>query len=114
MGKVPQLGPYNDHDLNQVWMIEYIKEKKLHELVHAQSTLVLESTFKSCKLVFGNWGTGQHYVVKHYENTSDPNIFVFRDKDNPNAYVYADRDGIIQLGEKKEDDPEIRWVLRIA
>ena len=111
---MPQLGPYNDHDLNQVWMIEYIKEKKLHELVHAQSTLVLESTMKSCKLVFGNWGTGQHYVVKHYENTSDPNVFVFRDRDNPNAYMYADRDGVIQLGEKKDDDPDIRWILRIA
>ncbi len=45
-------------------MIEYIKEKNLHEIVHALSTLVLETTLKSCKLVFGDWGAGQHYLIR--------------------------------------------------
>jgi hypothetical protein len=67
-------------------------------------------------LVFGNWGTGQHYIVKPYEvaNTTDPNTFTIRDKDYPNHFLYADRDGVVQMGEKKEDDPDIRWILRIA
>jgi hypothetical protein len=37
----PALGEPNDTNLNQVWMIEYIREKKLYELVHALSTLVV-------------------------------------------------------------------------
>lgn len=63
--KSPILGPYDDRNLNQVWMIEYIREKKLHEMVHSLSTLVLETTLKSCKLTFGNWGVGQHYNIQH-------------------------------------------------
>ena len=95
-------------------MIEYIRQKKLHEMVHALSTLVLESTIKTCKLAFGNWSYGQHYVVKNAESGQDPNTFVIRDRDNSNMYLYADRDGIIQLGEKKDNDPDIRWILRVA
>ena len=79
-------------------MIEFIRERKLHELVHALSTLVLESTLRQCKLAFGNWSTGQHYVIKYYEGGQEPNTFLIKDKDSPNIYLYADRDGIIQLG----------------
>ena len=102
MGKVPKLGAYDDRNLNQVWMIELIRERKLHELVHANSTLVLGSTLKACKLEFGNWAYGQHYVIRNGEQGgTEPNVFTIRDKDALNVYLYADRDGVIQMGEKK-------------
>lgn len=74
---------------------------------------MLETTPKWCKLAFGNWGVGQHYSIKIYER-AEPNTFHIRDKDNPNVYLYADRDGVVQIGERDEDAPEIRWILRIA
>ena len=74
--------------------------------MHSLSTLVLETTLKSCRLVFGNWGIGQHYVIKHCEIPgAEVNSFTIRDRDASNYYLYADRDGIVQLGEKSEDDP---------
>lgn len=76
MGKVPSVGPPNDEDLNQVWMIEYIEKQNSHEIVHALSTLVLENFTKDIKLAFGDWKKGQLFNIERCTTTNDPNIFL--------------------------------------
>jgi len=67
------------------------------------------------KLVFGNWGQGQHYNVKMIPNAKEPNTFHFKDKDSEHMFLYADiRDGVVQLGEKDDSAQETRWILKIA
>ena len=53
----------DNENLNQVWMIEHIKEKNLYEVVHSLSTLVLHNMIKDVKLTFGNWHAGQLFWV---------------------------------------------------
>lgn len=53
------------------------------------------------KLVFGNWGKGQHYNVKLCPGSD--NVFQIKDKDNDKMFLFADIvGGVIQLGEKED------------
>lgn len=114
MGKVPSVGPPNDEDLNQVWMIEYIEKQNSYEIVHALSTLVLENFTKDIKLAFGDWKKGQLFHIERCTTTNDPNVFLISERKGSRSYFYADSDGVLQFGERDPNAKEIQWSLSIA
>lgn len=59
-----------------IWMIEYIEERNLYEIVHAMSTLVIENFVKDIRLTYGSWKSGQLFHIERCTHGQIPNTFV--------------------------------------
>lgn len=76
------------NNVNQLWMIEEMQPNR-YEIVHANSTLVLEWMSNIFQLMFGKWKITQFFYIEN-AMTTNPWEYYIRESVGSKKLVYFD------------------------